>query len=247
MNSINILKDLSTQLKLFGLRETLDLRLCEAASDNLSLEDALSLLLEDEVLFRKNKRFQRLTRAARFSQIAALENFQTQPQRGINKPQLKRLASLNFIDQSHNIILFGPTGVGKSFLAQAIGYKACQMGIDTLFFPLNKFFLELEAAEASDKTLFFFKKLRRIKVLILDDFGLRNYSHKEASSLLDVLEERYQHGSTIITSQVKPLGWKSLFKDHVIAESITDRLINCAHIFELTGDSFRKNHKPKSS
>lgn len=239
--------DFCNQLKLFGISKTLDYRLTEIDSENLSFTEALALLLEDESLYRKNKRFERLKRSASFSQGAYLESFDFATNRGISKAQLKKLESLEFLDHSQNIIVFGPTGVGKSFLAQAIGFKACQQGMETKFFPINKLFLEAEAQAACGNTLGFLKKIRKQKVLILDDFGLRNYTHPEASLLLDILEERYQVATTIITSQIKPLGWKDLFEDQVIAEAILDRLINCAHIFELKGGSFRKNHKPKDT
>jgi DNA replication protein DnaC len=229
------------------MSKTLDYRLTEATSANLDLSEALALLLEDELLYRQHKRFERLKRLATFSQGAHLESFDLATNRGISKTQLKKLESLDFIDQTENIIIFGPTGVGKSFLAQAIGFKACQQAMDTKFYSINKLFLEATAQAACGNTLGFLKKLRKQKILILDDFGLRNYTHAEASLLLDILEERYQVATTIMTSQIKPLGWKTLFEDQVIAEAILDRLINCAHIFELKGDSFRKKHKPKST
>lgn len=243
----NHVQDYCNELKLFGMSKTLDFRLSEADSENLDFTEALALVLEDESLYRKHKRFERLKRLATFSQGAYLESFDFATNRGISKTQLKKLESLDFIDQTQNIIIFGPTGVGKSFLAQAIGFKGCQQAMDTKFYSINKLFLEAEAQAACGNTLAFLKKIRKQKILILDDFGLRNYTHKEASLLLDILEERYQVATTILTSQIKPLGWKDLFEDQVIAEAILDRLINCAHIFELKGDSFRKNHKPKST
>jgi DNA replication protein DnaC len=235
------------QLNLFGISKTLDYRLTEIDSENLDFNEALALLLEDETLYRKNKRFERLKKSASFSQGAHLESFDLAVSRGLSKAQLKKLESLEFLDHSQNIIIFGPTGVGKSFLAQAIGFKACQQGSETKFFSINKLFLEAEAQSAAGNTLGFLKKIRKQKILILDDFGLRNYTHEEASLLLDILEERYQVATTIITSQIKPLGWADLFEDKIIAEAILDRLINCAHIFEMKGASFRKNHKPKST
>jgi DNA replication protein DnaC len=110
---------------------------------------------------------------------------------------------------------------------------------------VNRLFKEIEVAEASGTYLNYLAKLNRAKILILDDFGLRNYSHEEANIIYDILEERYQKGSTIITSQVKPQGWKILFEDEVIGEAIIDRLTACAHIIDVTGDSFRNNHSPK--
>ena len=115
--------------------------------------------------------------------------------------------------------------------------------IETYFISANKFFRETEAAGTY---LSYLKRIRKSRILIIDDFGLRSYSHKEANYLLDIFEDRYQKCPVIITSQVKPQGWRSLFEDEVIAEAILDRLTACAHMVEVKGESYRANHKVKN-
>ena len=140
----------------------------------------------------------------------------------------------------------GATGTGKSFLAQAIGHEACASGYEVLFISMNRLFKEIELADAQGIYLSYLNRLKnRVKILILDDFGLRNYSHREATILYEILEDRYRKNSLIVTSQMDPRGWKSLIEDKVIAEAILDRLVAAADVIHIKGSSFRRNHKKK--
>jgi DNA replication protein DnaC len=237
--------DLMSNLKLTGMRESVNYRLEEAIQGNLDFQEFLCLLLEDEKLYRKNRRSELLRRKAKFNDSVFLEDFDSSPERGVTKQMVKKLASLNFLERNENVIFVGGTGGGKSYLAQALGQKTCLNGFESFYFPVNKFFKEVEEAEVAGIYLKFLSRLKKAKLLVFDDFGLRNYSHHEASVFYDVLEDRYQKGSVVITSQVKPLGWKKLFEDEVIAEAIVDRLTSCSHVIEVKGSSFRKNHGPK--
>lgn len=237
--------DLMTPLKLGGMKESVEYRIEEAIESDLTYQDFLCLILEDENLYRENKKAERLRKKAKFNDVVSLENFDVSPLRGISKSMIKKLGTLQFLDKNENILFSGGTGAGKSYLAQAIGHKSCFNGLESLYYPVNKLFKEVEEAEVAGNYLKFLAKIKKSKVLILDDFGLRNYSHKEASILYDLLEDRYQKGSTIITSQIKPAGWKSLFEDEVIAEAIIDRLTSCAHVIDVKGPSYRTNHSPK--
>ncbi len=237
--------DLMVPLKLSGMRESVDFRIEEAMEADLAYQDFLCLILEDEKLYRENRKAERLRKRASFNDFVSLEEFDAAPGRGVTKSMVKKLSSLNFLERNENIILTGGTGAGKSYLAQSIGQKACQNGIESLFYPVNKFLKEVEEAELAGNYLNFLKRVKKCKILILDDFGLRNYSHKEATIFYDILEERYQKGPTVVTSQVKTAGWHSLFEDEIIAEAIVDRLTSCAHIIDVRGPSYRKNHKPK--
>ncbi len=137
------------------------------------------------------------------------------------------------------MILLGKTGEGKTHLATALGRRACAEGHKTLFMPVNFLFEETSAHKAAGKYLSFVRKLTKTDILILDDFGLRAYLHEEATALVDILEERYQKGATIITSQVDIPGWKKLFEDAVIAEAIIDRMKNPSQKTVLKGGSYR--------
>ena len=140
----------------------------------------------------------------------------------------------------------GATGTGKSFLAQAIGHEACASGIEVFFISTNRLFKEIEIADAQGAYLTYLNRLKnRVKILILDDFGLRNYTHREATILYEILEDRYKKCPIIITSQIDPRGWMNLIKDKVIAEAILDRLVATADIIHAKGKSFRTNYKKK--
>jgi len=240
-----VLLDLINKLKLTGLKESFEYRLEEAMKDNMAHQDFLTLLLEDEALYRENLRCSRLRKKANFRDKVVLEQFETNRERGISKSMIKQMQSLKFMESFENILFIGGTGAGKSFLAQAVGHAACIAGKDTLFAPVNMLFTELECAEKSGSLLKLVQKIAKVELLILDDFALRAYSHQEATLLYQILEDRYQKGSTVITSQVGPDGWGTLFEDPVIAEAILDRIMKCAHTILLKAGNYRENHRPK--
>lgn len=242
---MNETMELLNQLKFFGIKESFEYRLSEAMENNLSYQDFLMVLLDDEHLYRRNKRSDMLRRRAKFKDRITLEEFKPSVKRGVTKSMIQQLKTLSFVNNSENLIFVGGTGAGKTFLAQAVGHAACAGGIESYFTTANRLFREIEIAEASGGYLRLLNKLRRVKILIIDDFGLRNYTHQEAIALLDILEERYQKAPVIITTQVKPQGWKTLFEDKVITEAILDRITSCAHIIEVKGESYRSNHKVK--
>lgn len=238
--------ELFNELKFYGMKNSFDYRMGEAIQSNLSHQEFITFLLEDEHLYRKNKRSEMLRKRAKFREKAYLEDFKVLKERGITKSMIQQLKSLYFIDHNENLLLIGGTGAGKSFLAQAIGHAACAAGIECYFISTNRLFKEIEMAEAQGTYLTYMNRLRsRVRVLIIDDLGLRNYTHKEANILYEILEDRYRKGPVIITSQVKAQGWKNLFEDEVIAEAIIDRLTACAHIIDVKGDSFRGKQKVK--
>ena len=232
-------------LKMIGTKESLDYRLKEAIKGDLTYQDFLLLVLEDETLYRANRRSEMLKRRAKFKDRATLEEFEADPKRGVPKSMVKQLQTLQFMTGFENLVLFGGTGAGKSYLAQAIGNAACQSGREVMFVPMNYLFSQIKAAEKAGTYLFFLRRLGGVALLILDDFGLRSYTHHEATILYQILEDRYQSGSTIITTQVRPLGWKDLFEDPVIAESIIDRILPSSHQIEFKSESYRRNHGPK--
>lgn len=242
---MNETMELLNQLKFFGIKESLEYRLSEAMESNLTYQDFLTVILDDEQLYRTNKRSEMLRRRAKFKDRVALEEFTASAKRGVTKSMVQQLKTLNFIDNNENLIFVGGTGAGKTFLAQAVGHAACSSGIESSFITANRLFREMEIAEASGNYLNFLNRIRRARVLIIDDFGLRNYTHKEATVLLDILEDRYQKAPVVFTSQSKPQGWKTLFEDEVIAEAILDRITSCAHIVEVKGESYRSNHRVK--
>ena len=242
------LKSSFTELRLGGMRESIDFRLIESAKSNLGYEDFLKLLINDEQLHRANTRSEKLRKKATFKDVVLLADFDADVKRGVSKVMIKELQTLNFLKGFENIIFVGGTGVGKTFLAQALGHATCMSGKESKFIHINYLFEQYKSAERSGHVLIFLKKMSSYQVLILDDIGLRKFTHEEAILLYQIIDDRYQKGSTIITTQIKPPGLRDLFDDQVMAEAIIDRLTSNAHVIELKNGAegnYRKNHVPK--
>jgi DNA replication protein DnaC len=240
-------RQLSHQLRLLGVHSAFAHRADQAVADGQHPLEFLRLLLEDELLERKNRVAKMLTTRAKFRHGAVLEDFDVSYDRGINKARMKEIAALGFYHRKENLLLFGKTGEGKTHIAIALGHRLCAEALRTVFMPVNFLFEEVAAAKAAGRYLALIKQLNQGKVLILDDFGLRKYTHDEATVLIDLLEDRYQKGSVIVTSQVNDKGWQKLFDDPVIAEAIVDRLTKPAQRLVLTGGSYRDRIKPEKN
>lgn len=240
---IESVKEIAVKMRLSGVYQNLDRRVDEALSKSLHPAEFLRLVLEDEVMARKNAHAKTLTKRARFRSQCDLENWDHTRPRGLTKTKLKDLASGTFFHRKESLIICGPTGVGKTHLAIAIGRILCQSEITVAFWSLNLLLEQIHAERAAGKYLNAIKRITKPDVLILDDFGLRSYTHEEAVTMLEILEERYTKKVAIVTSQVEPLGWKSLFEDSVISDSIIDRLVGPSDKVTLTGESFRRNKK----
>lgn len=241
------IRNLSHQMRLFGIHAAADRRAQEALSGQLHPLEFLRLVLEDELLSRKDRAAKALTTRARFRFKADLEDWDQTFDRGITKQKIRELSTLGFLHNRENLLILGKTGEGKTHLAIAIGKRVCQEGHKTLFLPVNFLFEEISAARAAGRYLSYVKTLIKKEAIILDDFGLRNYTHDEATSLMDILEERYQKGVVILTSQVNPEGWLKLFEDPVIAEAIVDRVVHPSQKLILKGGgSYREKLNPRS-
>jgi len=243
---LNQVRNLSYQMRLFGIHEACERRAQEALSQQLHPLEFLRLVLEDEVLSRKDRTAKGLITKAHFRFRADLEDWDLTFHKDLPKAKIRELSELSFFHNLENLLILGKTGVGKTYLAIALGRRLCQEGHSTVFIPVNFLFEEIQAAKAAGRYLHYVKGLSKAKALILDDLGLRNYTHEEATSLMDILEERYQKTPLIVTSQVEPRGWLKLFEDPVIAEAIVDRLIHPCQTLTLKGErSYREKIKEK--
>lgn len=239
---------ISHKLGLFGIHEASSRRAEQAVAQQLHPLEFLRLLLEDEALARRDRAAKTLTTRARFRFLAELEDWDFSCDRGFTQQKLRELAALEFLSHRENLLILGRTGEGKTHLAIALGKRLCQEGHKTLFLPVNFLFEEVMAARSSGKYLDYIKTLVKTTVLVLDDFGLRSYSHEEAMTLLDILEERYQKGIVILTSQVNPEGWTKLFEDPATGEAIVDRLVHPSQQIVLKGGaSYREKLKRKTT
>jgi DNA replication protein DnaC len=238
--TIDQVKSLTHKLRLFGVHNAVESRYAELKANNLDPLEMLHLLLEDETLQRRDALTQRLLTKAKFRFYADVEDWDTSFDRGIPKQKLVELAKGSFWHNKENVIILGKTGEGKTHLAQAIGRRLCQDEIPVNFTSVNLLFEEIQCQRLAGRYLVYIRTLNRSQILILDDFGIRAYTHAEASTLMDILEERYRKIPVIITSQVDPRGWLKLFDDPVIAEAIVDRLINPSQKIILKGGSYRE-------
>lgn len=232
-------KRLAADLRLRGLLHGLEARYAEVQATGMSPIDFLRAILEDEKMHRKNVQSQKLLSKAKFRFKSDLEDFDMSYDRGLGKAKLKEVTSLGFYIDNKNLIITGKTGCGKTHLAQALGRRLCQDGVSTFFYSTNLLFEEIASEKMAGKLLAFINKASKAGVLIFDDFGLRNYSHDETMVLLDVLEARAKRGATIITSQINPKGWISLFQDPVSGEAIVDRMTKPSLSIHLDGGSYR--------
>lgn len=241
------IKTLSWQLRLFGVHQHFEKRIQSAAAQGQNAAEFLRLLLEDELLARKDMVAKRLLTKAKFRHAADLEDWDHSFDRGISKQKLKDLASLAFFQNKENLLLLGRTGEGKTHLAIALGRRLCLENFTVAFLPVNNFFEEVIAQKSRGRLLAHLKSIAKTNLIIFDDFGLRPYTHDEATVLVDILEERHKKAPVIITSQVDPQGWTKLFEDPVIAEAIVDRVVNPSQKIILKGGSYREKLNPKKS
>ena len=230
------------RLRLPGMLYSLDLRIQEARENSLGYLDFLSLLIQDEIVNREANNLEKRLRSAGFGFNCTFEEFDFNFNREVLNPQIIRdLATCRFVIQAQNVVLCGPPGIGKSYIAQAIGYEACRRQYNVLFRKTSKLIEELSDALSPKKALRLFKKTVNCNLLILDDFAFRKYSQKEAELLYSIADERLRKKATILTSNRPPEDWYSVFPDPVIGGAILDRFVSASiKIIAEKGKSYRK-------
>lgn len=226
-------------LRLSGILETLDARHRQAVDGKWSYIEFLERLLQDEVERRGQKQLFLRLRRATLASTKTLETFDFSFNPTINRQQVLALAAGDYIRDKRNVILCGPTGVGKSHLAQALGHEACRRGYDVLFVNAYKMLQHLHGSRADDSLDRRIKLYLRPELLILDDFGLKPLQAPAPSDLYDVINERYERGSLLLTSNRPPAEWPGLFGDPLLAAAGIDRLCHRAEIIIIRGESFR--------
>lgn len=231
-------------MNLSRMAEALNDRLNNGDHIDLSHEQFIALLVEDEYITRKQRRLERMIAKARFKpELPSLEDIVYNKERGFDKKDIMQFSTFQWIENAHNIIFTGPTGSGKSFLAQAIAFQACRLGVPALNIRYNILFEEINAARGTGMYLRYLKRFAKVKVLIIDDFLMYNTSTMDMSALMDVIEEKQQLGSIIITTQYPIAQWHKKMPDPTIGDAICDRLVHTAYKFNLKGESMRKKNK----
>ena len=227
-------------LGLHGMAKAFDELAANGQADGLDRLEWLTLLLDREASLRQDKRFTSRLRTARLRQQAAVEDVDYRSPRGLDRALFQKLAEGDWIKGHDNLVLVGPTGVGKSWLAAALGHKACRDNQSVLYQRVPRLFEDLALGRGDGRHPRLLKSLGRADLLILDDWGLEPLDAGARHDLLEILEERYGRRSTMITSQLPVDRWHDIIGDPTYADAILDRLIHNAHRIELTGESLRR-------
>lgn len=246
MATLEMLQPRLRRLKLSGMLDAIAARVEEARARNLDPFDFLLLLLDDELARRDAEGIAQRIRRARFEEVCDLRDFDFAYNPEIPKARLWELASCRFVGEHTSLILCGPTGVGKTFVAQAIGLEACRQGKRVLFTKTSALLSDLAGGKADGSWQ---PRLRRYvspDLVILDDFALREYSAPQAEDLYELISRRYRRGSLVLTTTREPKELYPLFPNAVIAEGLLDRLLNSAYTVTLLGRSYRPKQRPAS-
>jgi DNA replication protein DnaC len=236
--------DTLTQLRLYGMARALAEQARQPEIESLSFEERLGLLVDRERTERQNRQTTSRLRRARLKQPAVAEDIDYRHPRGLDKTLFRRLLTGDWVTGHQNILICGPTGVGKTYLACALANAACRQGRTALYQRLPRLFEELAVSRGDGRYAKLMASLAKVDVLILDDWGLALLDDERRRDLLELLDERYQTRSTIITSQLPVATWHDSLGDPTLADAILDRLVHHAHPLNLVGESLRKL-KPK--
>jgi DNA replication protein DnaC len=234
--TLNQLHDLHLQAMAAKLAEQLE----HPDLDALPFEDRLALLVEAEWLAKKSSRISRLIAQAGFRFPATVEDIEYPGKHGVTKADVQRLCEGSYVKRKQNVILSGPTGVGKTYLANALGRWACQQGTAVRYIRVPDFFVRLSDAQLEGRFSAVRDRIAAVPLLILDDWGLRKFSLEESHEMMELFERRYDNASTIISGQAPCGCWHDLFPEAALADAILDRVVHNAYIYNLTGESMRK-------
>ena len=230
-------------MKLYGMAEGLREQMNNPQYKDLGFEERLALLADKEKLYRENRRLKTLVSQAHFRHPSAcFEDIDFRARRGIAKDGLFRLCQNEWIRRCNNLIVVGATGVGKTYIACALGNSAVRQGISALYVRMPRLAQELKVARADGSYAKLLQRLQRMRLLIIDDWGLNPFTDEERRDFLEIMEDRHQVRSTIIATQLPIDLWHDAIGDPTLADAICDRIVHNAHKIILTGESMRKTH-----
>ncbi|MGE5665869.1 MAG: IS21-like element helper ATPase IstB [Betaproteobacteria bacterium] len=227
-------------LRLTGMHKALREQLALPEIDALSFEERLGLLADRELTEREDRRLQTRLRQARLKQSACLEDLDLRTPRGLDKALITQLASGQWIREALNLLILGPTGVGKTWIACALAHQACRQGYTTRYLRLPRLFEELRLAHADGGFPKLMRSLARTDLLVLDDWGLAPLDAEARRDLLELLDDRHGQRATLFTSQLPVEHWHEVIGDPTLADAILDRLVHNAYRITLKGESMRK-------
>ena len=227
-------------MKLPAMAEAFKEQMNNPAIQELSFQERFGLLVDHQWSWMEDRRMQRLLKNAKLKLNACVEDIDYRSPRGIDRSVMMNLLSCDWIRKHHNVIITGPTGVGKTFLACALANKACREGFSTFYSRAPRLYYQLAISKADGNYTKLMTKLAKTHLLVIDDLGLAPMTDSDRRNFLEVIEDRYTTGSTIVTSQLPFEHWHENIGDPTIADAILDRLVHKAHRINLKGDSMRK-------
>lgn len=227
-------------MKLHGMVRAFCTSLESGNAEKWTADELLSLLIDSEWDERYNRKLNRNVKNARFRYRAAVEQINFDTPRDLNKNFLLRLADCDFISKKENVFITGSTGIGKSYIASALGHQACSLGYKVLYEHTSKLFARLKMGKADGTYLKEITRMEKQELLIIDDFGIQPLDQQSRTMLMEIIEDRHGKASTIFTSQVPVNKWHEVIGEQTIADAILDRIIHDAHRLELKGESMRR-------
>jgi DNA replication protein DnaC len=228
------------QMKLHGMSLAFQTSLEQGTLAHLTADELISFLIESEWDDRNNRRIERRIHSARFRYKANVEQIDFVIDRNLDKNHMNRFAECSFIEKAENILITGSTGIGKSYIASALGNQACMLGYKVFYASTSKLFAMLKMAKADGAYIREIARIEKQDLLIMDDFGMQPLDHHNRAALIEIIEDRHGKHSTIITSQVPVLQWHDVIGEKTIADAILDRIVHNAHRIEMFGESLRK-------
>jgi DNA replication protein DnaC len=235
------------QLGLAGMARAFEELAANTRDAELDHAEWLGLLLDREMADRQDRRLMARLRYARLRHNAAVEDVDYRTARGLDRALFQKLAQGNWIKEQQNLIIMGPSGVGKSWLACALGHRACRDNLSVLYQRIPRLFSDLVLARGDGRYARLMRALGGVKLLILDDWGLEPLTAEQRHDMLEIVEDRYGRGATLITSQIPVDRWHDLIGDPTLADAILDRVVHNAHRIQLRGDSLRRKRAQENA
>ena len=232
--------DKMRQMRLLGMYNAFKISMESFKTESMTTDQFVAWLVSNEWDDRCNRMIERLIKQASFRYKASLEEVDYSLERGLERNLLERLAELSFVKESRDLFITGSSGTGKSYIATALGYRACQKGMKVLYANTARLMGQLKMAKAKGTILQELKKIERADLLVLDDFGIQPFDAGGRMNLMDIVEARYGKKSTLITSRVPVKDWYDIIGEKTIADAVLDRIVHQAIRIELHGDSIRK-------
>ena len=227
-------------LRFFGMLSAFEEQMKMPDIEKLSFDERFGLLIDREMIDRQNRRFKTRLRKAKLRQNACLEDIDFRHPRGLDKSLMLQLASGQWIKEANNLLIIGPTGVGKTYLACALAHKACQLDYSALYFRLPRLLQQLDIAKGDGRYGKLLKSFAKTNLLVIDDWGLKKLIKEQSHDLLEIFEDRHRLRSTLITSQLPIDHWHEIIGNPTLADAILDRLVHNAYKINLKGESMRK-------